>query len=278
MTLLLLLTIFCTGSVNSARLLGKEGFLVNQWNSEPKLKSTERDTRLLQVYSLAYILDRSLDMSSTPNFVCKHSRSLLSQNRGFLQMLKFYTALTEFWHKYSEEGEKLDWVQMYDIYTNQEKLDILVAQIPEVSDLFPSSDIPDLSFYWYICRSPTFFHQVSDLFPSGDLPDLDELTIIFEHQVHSPEQDQIETYLQIIRRLFVLEPGAERFSNLQKIFTSANLGRAAGSDELCDQVYKTQSGPRTRNAEFRKKNTPELNPLDFGIYNPVLTGLRSVSS
>ncbi|XP_023342671.1 uncharacterized protein LOC111712311 isoform X3 [Eurytemora carolleeae] len=243
MTLLLLLTIFCTGSVNSARLLGKEGFLVNQWNSEPKLKSTERDTRLLQVYSLAYILDRSLDMSSTPNFVCKHSRSLLSQNRGFLQMLKFYTALTEFWHKYSEEGEKLDWVQMYDIYTNQEKLDILVAQIPEVSDLFPS----------------------------GDLPDLDELTIIFEHQVHSPEQDQIETYLQIIRRLFVLEPGAERFSNLQKIFTSANLGRAAGSDELCDQVYKTQSGPRTRNAEFRKKNTPELNPLDFGIYNPVLT-------
>ena len=33
---------------------------------------------------------------------------------------------------------------------------------------------------------------------------------------------------QIIRRLFVLEPGAERFSNLQKIFTSANLGRAVG--------------------------------------------------
>ena len=33
---------------------------------------------------------------------------------------------------------------------------------------------------------------------------------------------------QIIRRLFVLEPGAERFSNLQKIFTSASLGRAVG--------------------------------------------------
>ena len=41
------------------------------------------------------------------------------------------------------------------------------------------------------------YSQVSDLFPSGDLPDLDELTIIFEHQVHSPEQDQIETYLEV---------------------------------------------------------------------------------
>ena len=77
-----------------------------------------------QLYAAAFLLENYLklipDQSILENIICRQVQRRQAP-RGIWDMLDFYSVLGDFWDKYGAHYGELNWVKMYDVYSDNAK-------------------------------------------------------------------------------------------------------------------------------------------------------------
>jgi len=161
-----------------------------------------------QLYAAAFLLENYLklipDQSILENIICRQVQRRQAP-RGIWDMLDFYSVLGDFWDKYGAHYGELNWVKMYDVYSDNAKF----------KNMFKKKQ-----------------KQVNIIWKGQGLPTKNQMKDIINHLTNHPEKKtQIAAVVEILRE-FTSSTGRNRVSSssLPHIRSALVIATAAMED------------------------------------------------
>jgi len=186
-----------------------------------------------QLYAAAFLLENYLklipDQSMLENIICRQVQGRHAP-RGIWDMLDFYSVLGDFWDKYGARYGELNWVKMYDVYSDDVKFKNMFKKKQE---------------------------QVKIIWKGQGMPTKKQMKDIINHLKNHPEKrTQIAAVIEILRE-FATSAGRNRVSSssLPHIRSALVIATAAMEDNnpACKLVEEASEVGEEDNDEHKDK-------------------------
>jgi len=123
--------------------------------------STNESWKINQLYAASFLIENYLKLipdeamveAMVENMICLQIKSE-RMPRGLLDYLDFYSVIGTFWDRYGSRHGDLDWIRMYDTYSDVRKFNkMLNKKKKEANILFPNGKFPTTSGMKSIIRN-----------------------------------------------------------------------------------------------------------------------------
>ena len=82
------------------------------------------------------------DQALLESIICNQVQTRQA-NRGIFDMLDFHSIIGDFWNNYGEKYGELDWVRMYDVYSDNSEFEKLFKKkMPQVNIIWQGQGLP----------------------------------------------------------------------------------------------------------------------------------------